>query len=277
MADRNPDPRRPPPLPATVVSPPRPVGMAHVKAFLAIRRLQVRDAWRRLAGRVRRRPVLASAAAAAVALAAGLAAAVALDLVPELDLGIGTPETVAEATERARTHPDSAAAQRDLGHVLSAAKKPRAALVAYGNALRIDPGVADERMIGQLLASYGTRDQPVAEALITKHKLVAADEGLQKLTRSRQRRVRWGAVQTLDRLERGKKTYWETAYILDLDSPDCEVRRGAVRKLGEIGTRRAIAALHEARREDEQTGGWLRSRCLGDRLEEAEQKIVARR
>ena len=89
--------------------------------------------------------------------------------------------------------------------------------------------------------------------------------------------MQWGAVRTLDRLDRGSKGYWETAYIADLDSPNCDVRRTAVDKLGAIGTRRAVAALREAKAEDERTGGWFKSRCLGDRPDDAEQKILARR
>ena len=44
-----------------------------------------------------------------------------------------------------------------------------------------------------------------------------------------------------------------------------------------IGTRRAVAALREAKAEDEKTGGWFKQRCLGDRVGDAEQKILARR
>jgi HEAT repeat protein len=106
---------------------------------------------------------------------------------------------------------------------------------------------------------------------------VGAQDGLETLTRSRAYGVRWAAVRTLDRLGRGTKRNWETAYVLDLDSPRCEVRRTAVEKLGAIGTRRTVSALREARAEDEKTGGWFRSRCLGDRLDDAEQKILARR
>jgi hypothetical protein len=36
-----------------------------------------------------------------------------------------------------------------------------------------------------------------------------------------------------------------------LDAPDCEVRRTAVAKLGEIGTPRAISAMRAARADDE--------------------------
>ncbi len=84
-------------------------------------------------------------------------------------------------------------------------------------------------------------------------------------------------MQTLDRLRKGTRANWETAYILDLDSPKCDVRRRAVDKLGDIGTQRAVKALRAARADDEKTGGWFSSRCLGARLETAENQILARR
>jgi hypothetical protein len=226
--------------------------------------------------RARRRPLLASAAAAAVLLAAG-GAAVALDLLPDVDLDPFAPASLASASAEARAHPSDAAAQRDLGHALWAAKKRRAAVRAYGRALDLDASVADVELVAHLLASFGGSDQRRAEALIVEHQLVGAQGGLETLARSRAYGVRWGAVRTLDRIGRGARKYWEGAYILDLDSPKCEIRRAAVQKLGAIGTRRAVAALREARGDDEKTGGWFRSRCLGDRLDDAEQKILARR
>ncbi len=267
---------RPPPLPAAV-SAPRGGVLASVMAFLAIRRLRLRDASRRLFQRVRRRPVVTGLVAAGVIFVAVAGTAIALDLVPELDLDLLAPKSLAEARAAARAHPESATAQRDLGHTLWAAKKRKAAIRAYGRALGSDATVADDEVVAHLLASFGGRDQHVAETLIWKNKLVSAEEGLGKLTRSKHHRVRWGAVRTLDRLERGNKGYWENAYVLDLDSSDCEVRRTAVEKLGAIGTRRAVAALREAKAEDEKTGGWFKQRCLGDRVGDAEQKILARR
>jgi hypothetical protein len=247
------------------------------RAFLEIRRARLADTLRRVRERARRRPMLASALVAAAVLVTAGGAAVALDLVPGVDLDPFAPPSLATASADARAHPSDAAAQRDLGHALWAAKKRHSAVRAYARALALDAGVADVDLVAHLLASFGGRDQREAEALIVKHRLVGAEDGLETLARSRAYGVRWGAVRTLDRIGRGAKKHWETAYVLDLDSPRCEIRRAAVQKLGAIGTRRAVAALREARAEDEKTGGWFRSRCLGDRLDDAEQKILARR
>jgi hypothetical protein len=273
-------PQRPPPPPLSKPAP-RARGRAldRARAFLQIRRIRLIDLARRLWQRMRRRPALWGVLVAAVLIVAGLGAAVALDAVPDIDLNLNpfAPKTVMDARAEARAHPNDAAAQRNLGHALWAGKKRHSAVRAYGRALALDASVADEELVAHLLASFGRRDQREAETLIWKNKLVAAEEGLKRLVKSKGHGVRWGAVHTLDRLDKGSKGYWETAYIADLDSPTCEVRRTAVEKLGAIGTPRAIVALRDAKADDEKTGGWFKSRCLGDRLDDAEQKILARR
>lgn len=269
---------RPPPLPASAARPPaaRSGGaLDRVKAFLAIQRLRMADRARRISAWVRRRPVFAVAMGAVVVLAAAGGAAFFMDALPEVALF--APGTAGEAREAVRSRPDDAGARRDLGHALWAEHKRHAAVRAYRRALALDRGAADDRMIANLVASFGGKDQGEAETLIWKNELVAAQDGLEALVRSPRHRVRWGAVRTLDRLGKGTRKNWETAYVLDLDSPDCEVRRTAVGKLGEIGTKRALTALRAARADDEKTGGLFRSRCLGGRLDDAEQRILARR
>jgi hypothetical protein len=270
------EPQRPPPLPKPAPRP-RSAALAGARAFLEIRRIRLADAARGLWQRVRRRPVLAGVVAAGVVVVAGLGAAVALDVLPDVELNPFAAASVADADAEARAHPDDAVAQRALGHALWAAKKRHSAVRAYGRALAVDATVADDELVAHLVASFGRRDQREAETLIWKNKLVAAEEGLKRLVSSKAHGVRWGAVRTLDRLDKGSKGYWETAYIADLDSPSCKVRRTAVEKLGAIGTRRALAALRETKADDAKTDGWFKSRCLGDRLDDAEQRILARR
>lgn len=267
---------RPPPLPTSSSKPPSGGAIDRVKASLAIARLRLADRGRRGLAAARRRPVLSALGAAAVALAILVTAAVALDVeTPELP-GL-SPKTVTSAREQAKAHPDDATAQRDLGHALWSAGKRKGAMAAYARALAKDAAVADERLAADLVAAFGTKLQDRAEALLVKHRLKAAEKGLVALTRSPRRTVRWAAVHTLDRIGEGTKRNWENAYVADLDAPDCDVRRAAVAKLGEIGTPRAVAALRSARADDEKTGGFLKPRCLGGRLDEAEQRILARR
>jgi HEAT repeat protein len=273
---------RPPPLPARTPPATKGGAAARARAFLTIQRLRMIDRFRRTWGWFRNRPWLTAGVAAVVAAAIAGYVYVDREGIPELslslpDVEIFAPRTVKEARQAVREHPGDAGAHRALGHVLWEKRKRHAALLSYTRALGIDTGVADADMVRNLVASFGTSDQDLAEALIWKNKLVGAEDGLERLVKSPRRKVRWGAVHTLDKLEKGTRGNWETAYILDLDASDCDVRRNAVEKLGAIGTKRAVAALRSARDDDEKTGGWFKSRCLGDRLDDAEQKILARR
>jgi hypothetical protein len=271
------DPARPPPLPP---SRGRAAGLvARARAWLAIARLRASERARRVGRWAKRRPVLAGGGALAVLAAAGLATAVAVEGVPELDLRLPglAPATVAEASAAAKARPRDPAAQRELGHALWTAKRRKGALAAYGRALALDRGVADERLVANLVASFGGPGQAEAEALLWKNKLVGAQEPLERLVGARRYSVRWGAVRTLDRLDKGSRRNWETAYVADLQSPDCDVRRNAVEKLGAIGTARSLQALRAAEAEDEKTGGWLKRRCLGGRIDDARERIASRR
>lgn len=267
--------QRPPPLPPQKARPAAGGGFAKVKAFVEIQRLRASEALRRMIGWARRRKLAAAIAVLGIALAVAGGLAVAFDTMPSF--GLFAPKNLAEARANTRTHPRDATAQRDLGHALFAARHPGAALAAYRKALALDAGIADDRMVENLVAAFGSKEQDEAEALIWKNQLGGAQKGLEALVGSRRSGVRWGAVQTLDRLKKGTRTNWETAYILDLESPTCDVRRRAVEKLGAIGTRRAVKALRAAKVGDEKTGGWFRDRCLGERLEVAEREILQRR
>ncbi len=266
------DSARPPPLPRPERTPPFGSSgrLGRAKAFAEIR-------WLRASGWVRRHRVLSASLAAVVVLGAAAAVYVAKEGVPEVDFELLAPATVAEARAAVRAHPTDPAMHRALGHALWAKGKRHAAVASYAKALSLDKGAADGELVDHLVASFGGKDQETAETLLWKNKLVEAQPGLEALVKSPRRKVRWGAVHTLDKLEKGTKANWETAYILDLDSADCDVRRNAVEKLGTIGTKRSVAALRSARSDDEKTGGWFKSRCLGDRLDDAEQKILARR
>jgi hypothetical protein len=268
---------RPPPLPRPQQPAKQRTGglLASARAFIAIRRLRAADALRSFGQWVRRRKLAASLAGAGIVLAIAGGVAFALDALPDLELL--SPETLAEARAEAKEHPKDAGAQRDLGHALFAGKHRAAAVAAYRHALQLDAGIADERMIENLVSSFGTKEQEAAEAVIWKNGLVDAQPRLEPLVRSRSHGVRWGAVQTLDRLHKGTMANWETAYIVDLESSSCDVKRRAVAKLGGIGTQRAVKALRAAKAADEKTDGWFSSPCLGDRLEDAEKQILARR
>lgn len=56
------------------------------------------------------------------------------------------------------------------------------------------------------------------------------------------------------------------------------MRKRAVEELGNEDDKRALNAIHEAKKKDAATKtGWFGSTCLGDRPDEAEKKILAYR
>ncbi len=269
-------PPAPPPLPGD--PPAHKAGVLdRLKASITIVEMRAIYRARRLWALVKRRPIVSGISVAVIALAAAAAVAVATDSLPDVELDLLSPATVTDARANARSHPNDPAAQRDFGHALWASKRRHAAVARYARALAIDPGVADDEMIANLVASFGGGDQRKAEALIWKSKLTGAERGLEQLVSSKRHGVRWGAVRTLDKLDKSSRANWEKAYVLDLEESECEVRRAAVEKLGAIGTRRALPALKSARENDEKADGWFSKPCLGGRLDDAEQKILSRR
>lgn len=223
----------------------------------------------------RRRPRLTAGILAGAAVIAAGGAWLAVEGLP--DWAPFSPRTVTELAAEARKHPSDAAARRDLGHAEWAAGRRARALRSYERALALDAGVADGPVVEHAVASFGRKEQDRAAALIAKHKLAAAAKGLEPLTRSPRYSVRWGALRTLQKLGRDARPLYVNAYVADLASPDCDVRRRAVEKLGAMADRSAIAAIRRAKAEDEKTGGWFRGTCLGDREAAAEKAILARR
>lgn len=259
-------PERPPPLPPQRPAPGGP--LSRLRAEIAIR-------WMHFTFWIRRRPVVAAVIGFAAVLLVAAGVYVATEGLP--DFGPFATDTITNASASVRANPNDASARRDLGHAQWAARRHRRALRTYAKALSMDSSVADDRMVANLVAALGTSERSSAQSLIAKHKLVGAEPGLEKLTSSGHHSVRWAAARTLDKLGKGTKHGWETVLLLDLKSSECDVRREAVERLGVIGTRRVLPALRSAGETDEKTGGWFRSRCLGDRVKDAEEKIQSRK
>ncbi len=229
---------------------------------------------------VRRRPRTAALVAAG-ALVAVAGAAVAVRGLPDWEILEGArmvgKQGLKEAARQAREHPRDASAQKALGRAQFEAGHRRSGLRAYAGALSLDPRSADDVMAADLVSCYGRREQGEADALIARHKVVVAAKRLDPLASHRRHSVRWGAIRTLEKLGRATRSEYVRAWIADLDSPDCDVRRRAAEKLGEAGDRHALAKLRTARKHERDETPWYRSYCLGDRADEAERRILARR
>jgi hypothetical protein len=192
------------------------------------------------------------------------------------------PVTVAESSKVARSIPDDGRAQVELGHALFGQKhRVEAALKAYDLALTLNRNTADGVMVQNLVDTFGRAEQPAAAQLIAHFRLVEATPGLKHLATSKNPTVRWGAVQTLDRLGALNKADLVAAWIGDLDSRDCNVRKHAVEELGQEGDTRTLTAIRSVQQRDQKTkqGGFLglfTHTCLGDAPKQAERKILAR-
>ena len=88
---------------------------------------------------------------------------------------------------------------------------------------------------------------------------------LERLTDDGDYRVRWGAMSTLEKLGKTSKYDYRRALTADLDSPQCDVRRKATERLGELGDQHAIPSLRIAKKKDHDSTPWYKATCLGSR------------
>lgn len=190
---------------------------------------------------------------------------------------VGMKHTLPELVQMAQADPKDASIQLDLGHAYFEAGQRVSALKAYDKALQLDETVASDLMVENLISCYGTRQMGAAGAIITQYELVDAEDELRALVSNEKLRIRNGALNTLDGLKKAQRDDFLVVYTLDLASPDCEVRRGAVEKLGRLGDKRALDEIRAAKSTDEANTPWYAFSCLGDRPEDAEQRILARR
>jgi len=210
--------------------------------------------------RLRQRPALTYAALAVVLLAAGgwLVVSIRHGRIPFearqlLELG-----KLAEARELLRAElahaPEKAELQLLLGHALHATPgQAEAAIEAYAKAHEL--GALDDEAIANLVTHLGDADRAASDR--ASHLLVrigeralpailAATAGgpggrrLRALSLARD----LGAEERVDRI---------AAYAALLKDPECEVRRAASRRLGEIGEPEALPALREAAKATRET------------------------
>src|SRR5207245_2982273 len=96
------------------------------------------------------------------------------------------------------------------------------------------------------------------------------------LTDSRKYEARWGAVETLSKLKKVSRADYVNAYVADLQSDECALKRRAVERLGNIGDKQALSPIEVAAKADKAKKHWYWFSCLGDRPQHAEKEILAR-
>jgi hypothetical protein len=189
---------------------------------------------------------------------------------------VGHKPTLAELTARVKADPKDAMARRQLGDAMFDSLRLGPALHQYHEALKLNPKVADSEMVSHLVSCFGSGHQKAAARLITDYKLTSAAPALAPLTRNTKYDVRWGAVKTLNNLGMANRTVYIHAYVADLDSSECALKRRAVEQLGSIGDKHALSAIEVAAKKDKAEKHWYWFSCLGDRTQQAAKEIRER-
>jgi hypothetical protein len=232
--------------------------------------------------RVMKRPLFAGLAiAAVVVVAAGITLAVtglpdwqAIDVAKET---VGAKQSIAELTAEVKKNPKNATAWVELGHMQFEAGLRGPALGSYDRGLGIDQSLASDRVITNLISCYGKKEQAAAQAIVVLYKLVQAEDALDDLIDNKQWVIRNGAIVTLEKLGKAERDDYLTVYTLDLQHPECDVKREAVEKLGGLGDKRALQAIRTAKKKEDETTPWYAISCIGDRAADAEKQILARK
>jgi tetratricopeptide (TPR) repeat protein len=247
--------------------------------------------WRRSGGR--RRWLLVGSVAAVIVLGAALAfhfglpkkstvdatrhevAAVLNVVAPVVAPAVAPAPTLTDLQRDVRQNPKSASAHAALAQAYFDKGLRQAGLSELDRALNLDPQVTNDRLVADLVGCFGTLEQiPAANAIATFH-LIGAQEGLERLTLHKQYGVRAAALTTLQKLGRVSHTDYLHVWTMDLEGTSCDVKRHAVAKLGELGDRRALQPIKEARQKDDEATPWYRFKCIGGLADDAEKHILA--
>jgi tetratricopeptide (TPR) repeat protein len=184
-------------------------------------------------------------------------------------------KTLADFQREVRQNPRNAAAHAALAQAYFEKGLRQLGLTELDRALNLDPQVANERLIVGLVGCFGTLEQMGAANAIATYHLIGAQEGLEKLTLHKQYGVRTAALTTLQKLGRASRSDYLRVWTLDLEGTSCDVKRHAVAKLGELGDRRALQPIKDARKKDDDTTPWYRFKCIGGLADDAEKRILA--
>ena len=187
-------------------------------------------------------------------------------------LGAGeTDAAIAELLDAEPRTPEKAEVHYLLGEAYLLAGKNRAAVKAYRRSFELDPSYAakDTSLLRRFvpLLAFGEMEEEVSSLMAQ-----AGDPAVPVLTEavgSRNHHLRWNAVQTLERMQ--MRPDYVRAYILDLQNEDCIGRKRAAERLGELGDRRAIPILVEAKKRP-----LFENYCMFWTLDQALERLGAR-
>ncbi len=144
------------------------------------------------------------------------------------------------------------------------------ALSAYRQAMELDVSYRRDRDLVRRLVAMLAHGETAGEAgeLLAQMRAVSLGS-LEEATESADSALRWNAARVLRRM--GQEPDYILLYILDLKHEDCFTRKKAAERLGELGDKRAIPALQEARQRS-----ILANFCMFGALDDALRRLGSR-
>ncbi len=159
-------------------------------------------------------------------------------------------------------------AQMVLGHAQAASQHSVLALAAYDKAVRLEPKLANDKLMRTNVALILDKNAPgvVDDAIELLGMLVsvaddatAADQLIDLASSSKVARRRHKAMSVADEVGLGDQVDRFGSYMLDLEQgEDCFARKEAVANLRALGNKKAIPALRKARKRIRTEGGIIK-------------------
>ncbi len=165
----------------------------------------------------------------------------ALDALEENDISTAT----ALAEVHIKANPDDANALLLMGHVQMAGDKVADGVDSYRRALETDPTLAVDPVLIENLLGAVTRVETIGP-LVEDYPVPALIDGLAELTARGTRPQSDAATALLERLGRDDRVDRLSRVLAELDgAEECEDRLALIRRLRELGDRRALPRLRE--------------------------------
>ncbi|MBW2699858.1 MAG: adenylate/guanylate cyclase domain-containing protein [Deltaproteobacteria bacterium] len=140
-------------------------------------------------------------------------------------------------------------------------------------AIKTDPLLADEEAIAfDLVQSMDKHQKKKVVAFLVKHFGDRAKEALLAASSDKRYWLRWNSLDALKSMDALDEVDLGLVYLQDLRyAGSCSTRKRAAKKLAELGDKRALDALRQAKK-----GSLLTNLCMGSTLDEAIKTIQAK-
>jgi serine/threonine-protein kinase len=154
-----------------------------------------------------------------------------------------------------------------LGAQSAAAGDFNASVRAYSSALALNPEYKEDASpVEMLLRAPEGEEADLAVSYIVSEWGKAAYKKLKAALKDPDYNTHWNAASALEEL--GYRVNVLDLLVMDLNNEDCEMRKAAVEKMAELGSRSALPELEAAREKS-----WDDDSCMGDSIEVAMDKL----